>query len=112
MRERRKADRFSLNYYTSILNAETNQKVGNVMDISAQGIMLVTDTPIPIGETIHLKLPLEEDIFGRQTLEFKVLSIWCHPDIEPHSYNVGLEILDIAQEDIETISHIAVRYGV
>ena len=112
MKERRKANRFSLNYYMSAINAETNQKVGNVVDISTQGIMLVSETPIPVGEIIIIRLPLDQTIFEKPALEFKVMSIWCHPDVEPTSYSIGFELMDMASEDVETISHIAVRFGV
>jgi len=112
MKERRKADRFSLRYYTSVINTEANQKLGDLVDISAQGAMLVSDTPIPTGQTLFLRLPLDEDVFEKPALEFKALSIWCHPDMEPNLYNIGLEILDLPPEDRNIISRIAVRYGI
>ena len=73
--------------------------------------MLLCDDPVPTDQPFRLKLELTEDISEKPFLELGVQSIWCHPDIDPHFYNTGFKIVEIAPEDSETVSRIIDTYG-
>ena len=111
MKERRKTKRHTLIYYMRAFDVRTRNLIGYLVDITPQGIMLLCDDPTPTDQPFRLKLELTEDISDKPFLELGVQSIWCHPDIDPHFYNTGFKIVEIAPEDSETVSRIIDTYG-
>ncbi len=111
MQERRKAKRHTLIYYMRAFDVRTRNLLGYLVDIAEKGAMLLCDDPVPVGETFRIKLELTEDIANKPFLEMTARSIWCHPDIDPHFYNAGFEIIEIAPEGKEVIDRIIDTYG-
>ena len=53
------------------------------MDITTQGIMMISEEPIPVGKEFSLKMQLPGTITGREEIEFSAQSLWCKKDINP-----------------------------
>ncbi len=111
MKERRKAKRHTLIYYMRAFDARTRNLLGYLVDIAEKGAMLLCDDPLPVGETFRIKLELTEDIADSPFLEMVARSVWCHPDIDPHFYNAGFEILEMSPEGQLAIGRIIETYG-
>jgi hypothetical protein len=111
MDEQRKIDRRFLLYYMRIYNAANLQQIGNLVDITPAGIMVVSDHPLPEGQTTRLRVEVTEEVSDKPFMEFSALSKWCEPDIIPHMYNTGFEILDLTPEDSDIILHIIEKFG-
>ena len=92
MEEKRKTQRRYLLYYMRVYNATTNQQIGNMVDITPQGVMVVSESPIPAEQTMRLRMELTEEVASKPFLEFSARSIWSHPDISPYMFNTGFEI--------------------
>jgi len=58
-KERRSAQRRHLIHYLGVLNGDTGEIIGRVVNISRDGVMLVSGEPIKIGVSFHLHLVLE-----------------------------------------------------
>ena len=112
MPERRRSTRFRLNYHTTVSDAVTNQYLGKLLDISTDGAMLVSEFVLPISQTFHLKLKLDQEISDQSYLVLDAMSIWSHPDIEPGTYNTGFELLELTPEERELIFRLANTFGV
>lgn len=110
MKEKRKIKRRYLLYYMRVYD-ETRQQIGNLVDLTPKGAMLVSEHPLPIKTNFHLKLELSEDVADKPYLEFNARSLWCQPDIEPHFYNTGFRILDLSPEDVKIVNRIIEVYG-
>lgn len=110
MEERRKLKRRHLLYYSRVFDRVTGKQLGHIMDITAEGIMLISDEPIPVDETFHLRMDLPEDILSRPHLQFDAHSVWCQPDINPDFYNTGFRV-NLASHDIALIERMIVEYG-
>jgi hypothetical protein len=111
MREKRKTTRRFLLYYMRVYDLETHQQIGNLVDITPKGAMLVSEHPIPKGKTIQLRLELSEEVSEQPFLDFKARSKWCKPDVDPNLYNIGFEIKDISAEGTATIHKIIQSFG-
>ena len=111
MTDRRKIKRRYLLYYSRVFDAKTGDLIGNLVDITALGAMLVSERPIPVDTVFRLKLELSEDVADKPFLEFTAKSLWSQPDIAPGSYNTGFQMLDIAPHDMEIIQRIIDAYG-
>ena len=111
-KERRKLNRRNVSYYLPVMDDNTKQVIGHIMDISPTGLMMDSKVPVPANLKYNLRLDLMEDIAGKATLEFEAISKWCRPDpIQPYLYNAGFQIINIAPDYIEVIKRIAEKYG-
>lgn len=111
MKEKRKVKRRYLLYYMRVYDAETRQQIGNLVDLTPEGAMLVSENPLPTKKTYNLKLELSEDVADKPFLDFTAKSLWCQPDIEPHFFNTGFKTIKISPEDVKIIQRIVEVYG-
>jgi hypothetical protein len=111
MKEKRKTKRRFLLYYMRIYDTATRQQIGNLVDITDKGVMIVGDRPIPLEHTSHLRMELSNEVSEKPFMEFLARSKWCIPDVTPNMYNTGFEILELAPEDAEIIHNINEQFG-
>lgn len=111
MQERRKTKRRYLLYYVRVYNADSRQLIGNLVDITPIGVMIISDDPIPEQTCLRLRIELSGDISEKQFMDISVRSIWSHPDIDPTLYNIGFSIQDVSVEDAQIIRKIIEKYG-
>ncbi len=111
MKEKRKIKRRYLLYYMRVYDNASHQQIGNLVDLTPKGVMIVSEHPVPVNVTFHLKLELSEDIADKPYLEFNATSLWCQPDVEPHFYNTGFKIVKLGAEDAKIVQRIVEVYG-
>ena len=111
MKEKRKTQRRYLLYYMRVYDVTTRRQIGNLVDITPRGIMVVSEHPIPEGQTTRLRMELTNEVADKPFMEFFAHSKWCEPDINPNMYNTGFEILDLAPEDAKIILRIIQEFG-
>ncbi len=111
MVERRKTQRRHLLYYGRVYDGDLRKQIGYLVDITEQGMMLLSEEPFPVGETRKLKLEITNDVDEHPYLTFDAKSIWCEPDISPDHYTTGFEILELKPSDIQIINNIVRIYG-
>ena len=51
------------------------------------------------------------EVAEKSFMEFSVKSKWCKPDINPHMFNTGFEILDLQPDDAKIILRIVDEFG-
>jgi hypothetical protein len=111
MQEKRKLKRRYLLYYMRIYNVLTRQQIGNLVDITSQGAMIVGDHPILSGQAVRLRMELTNEVAEKAFMEFSALTKWCEPDITPDRFNIGFEIQELLPEDAEIIECINEQFG-
>lgn len=112
VQERRRFKRRNLSYYLPIVDNDTQQTVGHLVDISEVGIMIDCKRSIPSGQDYNLRLDLMEGIAEKPEVEFSAQCKWCRSDkIQPYLFNAGFEITSISEEDRGIIQRIAEKYG-
>jgi hypothetical protein len=112
IQERRKFKRRSLSYYIPILDNNTQQVLGHLVDITSIGVMMDCKKNLPSGQDYSLRLNLPEEIAGKAFIEFLARCKWCRADkIQPFLYNAGFQIVSISSDDTEIIKKIAEKYG-
>jgi hypothetical protein len=111
LQDRRKTKRRFLMFYARVFDRRTGRQIGYVADLTPDGMMLISETPIMIGETYHLRMDLPEDLSQRPSLDFQARSIWNKPDIDPDYIATGLQLLNVGEGDIAIIKKIVESYG-
>ena len=110
--ERRRFLRRNVSYYLPVMDKNTQQVIGHVVDISPIGLMMDSKISIPTNVRYDLSMDLMEEIAGQASVEFVGISKWCRPDpIQPFLYNVGFFIVDITPDNLEVVNIIAEKYG-
>jgi len=111
MFDRRKVKRRFLLYYMRVFDSERREQLGNLVDITPLGAMIVSENKLPENEMYQLKIELSADVSELPFLELKALSIWCHQDIDPSLFNTGFRFQDVPAEAYDIIQNIIERYG-
>ncbi|HTX89999.1 MAG TPA: PilZ domain-containing protein [Anaerolineales bacterium] len=111
MKDKRKTRRRYLLYYMRIYDGDSRQQIGNLVDITPEGAMILTEDPVEVGKTLHLRMELTVEVAEKPFMDFTARTIWCEQDVAPHLYNCGLEIQEIQPEDIKIIRRIIKEFG-
>lgn len=108
----RKLNRRAFTYYMQVTDDVTKQLVGYLSDISTGGFKLDCDKKLPIGQDFRLSVQLTAEIADKTSMTFIARSKWCHPDhIDPTSFNVGFEIINMAPSDVVIFQRMFEKYG-
>lgn len=112
MTEKRKHARQDSIVYLKIFDQHTGALIGRLVDISENGIKMVTNEPLEAGESHDLRLTLPEPIArGSGSIAFEAVTRWCREDSNPNLYNVGLEIKTAPESFHEALRTLADRYA-
>ena len=106
MEHKRKFERWHLIYYLKVTNVETNQVIGHAVNISNDGMMLISEKPIKPESLFQLKMFLPSEIQGSRYFEFSALSKWCKQDEIPDFFNTGFQLNNVADEGIQVIKRL------
>ena len=113
MAEKRKIDRRDFTYYMQVTNDLTKEVLGYLSDISTGGFRLDSQKQINPGQDFRVHIELTPEIADKNVMVFIARSKWCRRDhIDPHSFNVGFEIINRAPSDMLIFQRMFERYGV
>lgn len=112
MANKRKKDRRNFTYYMQVKDDSTKKIIGYLADISTGGFKLDCQQQLPTGQDYRLQIDLTPDVADKTSMTFIARSKWCHPDhIDPTSFNVGFEIVNMAPSDMVIFQRIFEKYG-
>jgi len=112
MTERRRVERKDFSYYMRLVDNDTQELVGHLVDISSGGFKLDSQTAIPINKDFRLRLDLTSEVADKPSMIFVARSKWCETDpLDPFVFNVGFQLINIAPVDLEIINRMIEKYG-
>jgi hypothetical protein len=110
-KDRRKLKRRHVIFYSRVFDRNSGALLGHLMDITIEGLMLISDYPHNPGNIYHLRMDLPEDVMTKAYLSLDAQCLWCRPDINPAFFNAGFKVLNMLQEDIDLIESMIDEYG-
>jgi hypothetical protein len=111
MIEKRKLKRRHLIYYLRVFNRSNNQLLGHLVDITAEGMMLISEDPIQVNTVYELKMILPTGMGGKEEVQMDAHAVWCKRDINPNFYATGFETLQIDASCLEVIENLIDTFG-
>ena len=112
MDDRRNLERKDFSYYMRLIDNDSQDLVGHLVDISSGGIKLDSQGPIPINKDFRLRMDLTSEIADKPAMIFVARSKWCEVDpLDPFIYNVGFQLINIAPADLDIINRMMAKYG-
>jgi PilZ domain len=112
MPDKRKINRRDFTYYMQVTDDLSKKLIGYLTDISSGGFRLDCPKQIPAGQDFRMQIQLTSDIADKNSMSFIARSKWCHPDhVDPNTYNVGFEIVQMAPSDMVIFQRMFDKYG-
>lgn len=112
MADKRKINRRDFSYYMQVTNEANKELLGYLSDISTGGFKLDSPKKIAPGQDFRLHIELTPDIADKNSMVFIARSKWCQPDnIDPTSFNVGFEIINMSPSDMAIFQRMFDKYG-
>lgn len=112
MADKRRISRRDFSYYMQVTNDLTKELLGYLSDISTGGFKLDSPNQIVPGQDFRLHIELTPDIADKNAMVFIARSKWCHRDhIDPNSFNVGFEIINMSPSDMVIFQRMFDKYG-
>lgn len=102
-KEMRQVERRHLVYYLRVFDGTGSRVLGHIVDISSKGVMLLSGSPISVGENFRLRMRLPSQIANMEELIFNASSRWSKPDVNPDFFIAGFEIRDVDDAIITNI---------
>ena len=112
MSERRNVERREFSYYMRLVDNDTQELVGHLMDLSSGGFKLDSQKPIPPNKDFRLRMDLTSEVANKPSMVFVARSKWCKTDpLDPFVYNVGFQLINISPSDYNIINRMIEKYG-
>ncbi|MFV0436607.1 MAG: PilZ domain-containing protein [Desulfopila sp.] len=103
-RDLRKVERRHLVFYLRVFDGLGSKVIGHIVDISAQGLMLISDDPLPVNKGYRLRMRLPAEIVDKDEIILEAISRWCRQDDNPDFYITGFQISELTPEVEKYIS--------
>lgn len=103
---KRSVPRRHLIYYLRVFDAEADKLIGNLVDISTRGIMVVSDSRLEPGKRIRLKMVLPDTVEGSKEVEFEAETRWCQNDVNTDFFDTGFELIDPTNDFLDAVDRL------
>lgn len=107
----RKIPRRHLIFYLRVFERETGLQIGSLVDITSEGIMLVSERALEIGQVYQLRMELPAEVFPQGRLDFDAQCLWSGNDVNPQFFDSGFKLLDTDEEAVLCIHYLIEMYG-
>lgn len=93
-------ERKDLKVFLKVLDMNTNETFGYLVNITREGVMLTKDQGVETDQKFQLKVILPSEIDGKKEFSFSAKSSWSKKDSESEFYNIGMQFIDLAPGDL------------
>ncbi len=111
MEQKRRLKRRHLVYYLKAYDRDGGNLVGNLVDITPEGVMLISEAPVEADTVFQLQVELPSGVSDRERLDIEVRSLWCKPDVNAGLFAAGFELRNADPQTAEDIEHLIAFYG-
>lgn len=109
--ERRKFKRRYIMYYSRVFDRRTGRVIGYIVDLTPEGAMIISEEPIEPDTVFRLRMDLPEELSDKGYIFFEARSVWCQPDVDPNFFDIGVQLIEIEDEDVALIERMIAEYG-
>lgn len=106
MKEQRKSPRKIANQVLEVSDQITGTQIGRVVNISAEGLMLLSQEPIVTDSVYQLDMMLPNPDGNESKISFGAEAVWTTEATQPDSFWTGFRIIDISNDDVLLIDEL------
>ena len=104
MIENRSLKRWHLIYYLRVFDRDTGALLGHLVDVSTDGMKMVSEKPIPVKREFRLMMEVPLKRSTAEELWLSAYSLWCNTDANPDFYATGFRLVNPERAAIRIIS--------
>lgn len=108
MEDYRNRPRKNTPHLVRVINDDTGKTMGRVVDITADGMMLVTKELIEPGKLYNFRIVLPIMIHHRSDINLQAKAVYSNPDENSEFSKCGFKFIDLPGEDgfiLEDVMH-------
>jgi len=102
-KEKRVIKRRHLRYYLQVYNRKTGKPIGYIVNMSSEGMRLVSHIPLLTHSVFQFRIKLPREIEGDKNIDFDALSCWCRPDVSPNHYDTGFKVVNAPRSMVDLV---------
>ncbi|MGD8558222.1 MAG: PilZ domain-containing protein [Gammaproteobacteria bacterium] len=102
----RSQKRWNLVHYLRVFRAENQELVGHLVDITTEGMMLISEQPIPLHCSFNLRMEIPTDEGIPQMIAFTAESLWTKKDVNPEFHDTGFRLLNPSKLALSAITRL------
>ena len=111
MQDRRKLPRKDLMSYSQVFDLAQGKLIGYLGDLNLIGAMVIGDESLKVEQKLNIAIQLPElPKINATRLAVSVRVVWCHQDLSPEYFNIGLEFEIITDEQKRIIEAVIDNY--
>jgi hypothetical protein len=110
MQELRNSPRKVADQILLVSDQITGTPIGRVVNISAEGFMLLSEEPVITGSIYQLNLTEPQCTKKENPIRFSAEAVWSAEASQPDSYWSGFHIIDIDSADILYINELTLQW--
>jgi hypothetical protein len=111
MIEKRKSPRKVASDVLEVADQITGTQIGRVVNISAEGLMLLSQEPVVTGSVYQLILQLPGDNGEMKAIKLGAEAVWTSETSQPDSFWTGFRIIDIDNDDVLLIDDLILEWN-
>lgn len=100
--------------FTPVYDVHTNILLGYLGDLTLKGALMVSEKPVETGRTLTMAVEFRETPetppFVHMIISTRVA--WCRLEEHRTYYNVGMEFLEITEQDKQAIEAVLEKYEI
>ncbi len=93
-KQKRRNTRQALQYYLEVFERESKQAIGRTIDITRDGVQLVSEKPLDVGKVYELSMQLPEEVQEASEILFDCRCVRNEKDRHSGYYYSGLQFKD------------------
>ena len=105
-KEQRKSERKNLIYYLPVIDRVSGQPLGNLVNLTQEGIMLVDQHRYEVGNVYRIRITPSDEFPELAPVDLDVKCHWCEPDTNPVLWAGGFELMTITEATFTAINHL------
>lgn len=111
MQDRRRLPRKDLMSYSQVFDLAQGKLIGYLGDLNLIGAMVIGDESLNVETRLHISIQLPElPKVSASRLALPVRVVWCHQDLSPEYFNIGLEFELVTDEQKKIIEAVIENY--
>jgi len=93
-----------------VYDYDTDKFVGNLVDISDQGLMLIRERPFEPDRDVRLKIGLPRKKEGHDRILFDARCLWCRRNIHTDFFDTGFKLQNMTPENSAIFNRLVSEY--
>lgn len=93
MDDKRRLKRWHLIYYLRVFDQENEALLGHIVDITTEGMRLVSEWPIPLDKAFQLWMEIPRETGESGKVYFQAHSLWTTEDVNPDFHVTGYRLV-------------------